>query len=102
MEGEWEMSINSRSKGCRGEREADYKLKRGNADKWRTAFSEDQLRMFEAIAGAELEKFGYRRDYPQAREPGRMIRLYYRIDHRFRSLPANLSDAARWTRRLAA
>lgn len=87
---------------CRGEADADYQLKRRNTDKWRTALNDDQKRMFEAIAGAELEKSGYPREYPGARVPGRMIRWWYRIDHRVRSVPANVQDAIQWARRQAA
>lgn len=87
---------------CRGGPGAEYRLKRRNTDKWRIALGADQIRIFEALAGAELEKSGYPRFYPGARVSGRMIRWCYRVDHRIRSLPANVSDVMRWARRLAA
>ncbi len=36
----------------------------GNTDKWRTQMSARELRIFEAIAGAHLERYGYARAVP--------------------------------------
>ncbi|MBA3316610.1 MAG: sulfotransferase [Gemmatimonadales bacterium] len=38
-----------------------------NTEKWRTEMSARELRIFESIAGAELERYGYTRAVPNAR-----------------------------------
>ncbi|MFN2432181.1 MAG: sulfotransferase [Gemmatimonadota bacterium] len=41
-------------------------LLRGNVEKWRTAMSVGEMRIFEAVAGRTLERYGYERVVPQA------------------------------------
>ena len=41
-------------------------LMRSNMEKWRQTLSQKELRIFEAVAGAELEQFGYPRAIPGA------------------------------------
>ncbi len=42
---------------------------RGNAGKWRSAMTTNEARIFEAVAGSMLERYGYERAVPDARLP---------------------------------
>lgn len=66
------------------EKQLPGELRTGNAYKWRTAMSRDEVEVFESVAGAQLSVHGYERWFPQAQPPGPLASAYWLVDHKLR------------------
>lgn len=62
----------------RNERNLSRPLMKDNMGKWRAGMSRRDLRRFETVAGAKLERFGYERAYPEASlSKGEILRMRF-------------------------
>jgi hypothetical protein len=75
---------------------AASEIRPGNFDKWKTQFSTRDRRVFEAMAGAWLERYGYDVEEPRPERPGALGRAYWTIDNVMRraAMPAYWADNA--------